>query len=420
VVEGDRELRAMAVREGQEGAQGPAKDFVSALMRAERTLRELAADLQLRKEPFREVKPEDVLRIQMAELALYSAFEGERGWFQNVSNVLAKAARAPEEFGPDAEKTVNRLRRFYSLASSALFKARYVADKCAGLPYDDDFCIHIVRREGVPAIVEELMGEVRSLTGRECGFGLRIPEKRRKYDLPSLLNDVSNCVHVVAEWFPRSGLPTLLTEAGERCFAYGDADKGLLDLCSLWEQKVRELKEKGAYAEEDYSVLTALVGPEEATFRVGSSRDHATRVSKDGRFVYYDIDAPVSNTVEFLMESMGYRCTVPSSGMLVCSPPGPDALGERKVRERIADVMSWVTSADFRLQNGFRNFCEMGCREKKRVADESEFEWCVDECVAEMYKEEMKKRWEAEKGTRVRPHPVVESDLKKFGITWYR
>jgi hypothetical protein len=32
----------------------------------------------------------------------------------------------------------------------------------------------------------------------------------------------------------------------------------------------------------------------------------------------------------------------------------------------------------------------------------------------------MKKRWEAEKGTRVRPHPVVESDLKKFGITWYR
>jgi hypothetical protein len=62
----------------------------------------------------------------------------------------------------------------------------------------------------------------------------------------------------------------------------------------------------------------------------------------------------------------------------------------------------------------------MGCREKKRVADESEFEWCVDECVAEMYKEEMKKRWEAEKGTRVRPHPVAESDLEKYGVTWWK
>jgi hypothetical protein len=410
----------MAIQKGQEGGQDPAIDIVTALMRIERGLRELASDLQLRRKPFREVESGDILRIQEAELELYSAFEREGSWFQNVAKALTKTDDAPEDLGPDVHVNVLRLREFYRLASSSLEKAKYVAHACEGFPYDDDFCIHVVRSEGVQDVVKELMNEVRSLTGRECGFGLRIPEKRRRYDLPSLLNDVSNCVHVVAEWLPRSGLPSTARRVGERCFALGDADQDLLDLCSIWDRKVGELKEKGAYTEGDYNELGALVGPGEASFRVGSSYKHATRVRRDGRLVYYDKDVPVVNAVKYLMESAGYSCTIPSYDMLECTPPSADVLKNREAREKIADVMGWVTSADIRLSKGFRSFCESECRNKMGTAGKDDFWKCVHGCASEIYDEEAKKREEAVRGARIRPHPVAELDFEKYGITWWR
>jgi hypothetical protein len=419
VVEGEGVVIALSVQEGESRKQAPAKDPVSALMEVERALRELASDLQLRKEPFREVRRKDISRMDEALSKLYGTFVEEGSWFESVYRLI-RAGHPHKGLDYDALVKAEQLHAAYSATVRALRAAIYAAIKCEGLPHDDPFCIDAVRAENARSLVEDLAEEVRALTGRECGFGIRVKETTKKYDLPALLNDISNCVHVVAEWLPKSGLPTSVRRVSERCVALGDADEDLLDLCSIWDQKVRTLKGLDAYSGGDYDELLALIGPEEATFRVGSAARHATRVGRDGRFAYYDDDIPVVNVVRSLMESLDYSCTMPSHNELTCTPPSPDVLKDRSVRARIADVMSWVTSADFRLQKRFREFCEVSCRDKMKAAGEGEFWRCVNECVDGIWEEEKKKREEAEKGARIRPHPIAVRDLANYGITWWR
>jgi hypothetical protein len=410
---------ALSVQEGKGREQSPAEDPLTALMEVERALRELASDLQLRKEPFREVRRKDISRMDEALSKLYGTFMEEGSWFESVYKLIRAG---PKHKGPDYDALVKaeQLRAAYSATARALRAAIYAAIKCEGLPHDDPFCIDAVRAENARSLVERLAEEVSALTGRECGFGIRVKETTKKYDLPALLNDISNCVHVVAEWLPKSGLPTSVRRVSERCFALGDADENLLDLCSIWDQKVRTLKGLDAYVAGDYDKLLALIGPEEATFRVGSATSHATRVGRDGRFAYYDDDEPVVNTVRHLMESLGYSCTMPSNDELACTPPSPDVLGDREVRTKIADVISWVTSADLRLQRRFRESCEDKCKDVRKTAGYGLFWVCVNECVDGIVKEEKEKREEAKKGARIRPHPLAEADLEEYGIAWWK
>ena len=396
-------------------SRGKVKDPVSILMGVERALRELAAELQSRRAGVlrSEITESDVRSVRNALNDFLDVYGSENSWH----SVLKKASESdlvPEEVG----RKVDLLGVPLEAARRSLVAAYDIMEKCQGLPPDDPYCTKLVR-EGTPLMhMDDLMDSVEKVTGRRCGFASRSPKRWQMYDLPNFLNDISNCVHVLAEWLPKSGLPTSVRSVGERCNVVEGADKDLEDLCARWDEKVREMASKKAYSDEDLDELTAIVTADEASFRVGSSPGHAARVRRDGRFIYYDRDASVLNPVRFLMESAGYSCRLVNLEALDCRPSDPDALKSSEMRSRIADVLSWVTSADMRLGRKFRDLCEMKCVESGRVRAREKAS-CIDECVDEIERKEVHKARETRRSERVEPHPAALLDLQEYKITWW-
>jgi len=408
-------MRALAVSGGVPAGPEGGPDPVSVLMEVERALRELASDLQLRREPRREVTRRDAERIREAHDKAMTVLGEEGSWLSSVKQLQELLWPGPDLSVADYQATL--LARVSDSLRRVLAASRRAALACEGLPYDDRFCVGTT--SAIAPAVRELAERVESLTGRKCGFGIRASGSGRGYDLPSLLNDASNCVHVLAEWIAGSGLPTQVRRVGRRCHAMKDADRRLVELCAKWDERASERGD--FYLDEDARALTALVGREEATFRVGSSPRHATRVTRDGVFLYYDRDPPVVNVVKYLMESAGYACTVPADGVLECEPPRRGYLEEEGVVERLADVISWVTSADSRLNRGFEEHCEEECMEED-IDEPYVFEMCVTECINRIkHDERMAYNYSATRpGAHFEPHPVAARDLEEFGIGWHR
>jgi hypothetical protein len=411
-------LPALAVAEENEEyrGRGKVKDPISILMGVERALRELAAELQSRRAGVlrSEITESDVRSVRDALNDFLDVYGSENSWH----SVLKKASEGdlvPEEVG----RKVDLLSVPFEAARKSLAAAYAIMEKCQGLPPDDPYCTKLVR-EGTPLMhMDDLMDSVEKVTGRRCGFASRSPKRWQMYDLPNFLNDISNCIHVLAEWIPKSGIPSSLKRVGDRCNVVEGADRDLEDLCARWDEKVREMASKKAYSDDDLDALTAIVTADEASFRVGSSPGHATRVRKDGRFIYYDRDASVLNPVRFLMESTGYSCQLVNLEALDCRPSDPGALKSSEVRSRIADVLSWVTSADLRLLGKFRDLCEMRCVESGRARTVRERASCIDECIDDIQRKEVHKARETRRGERVEPHPAALLDLQEYKITWW-
>jgi hypothetical protein len=408
-------MMALAVQEREGKDREPRLDPVSLLMDVERRLRELASDLQLRRGVRREVRGEDVREIGEAAEALRRVFRAKDSYLDVVNRVAGI-----QEDAEGLSKKVNDLYWSLSYVSLAVERAKMAAEYCLGTEPSDPFCVEMVKgRAWALETMENVMRAVEKLTGRKCGFAARDPRLRERYDLPSFLNDISNCVHVLAEWLPASGLPTELERRGERCYVERGADGELADLCSLWDRKVR--KRWDLYEVEDRRWLIGIVGRGEASFRVGSSYGHAARVRKDGAFVYYDADKPVLTTVYYLMRRLGYSCAATEEEKnfrLTCTPPSPDALKNSRTRSRIADVLSWVTSADIRISRTYKSDCEEYCEGKGK--NDRDFEECVEGCLDETYKEE-DYLWEAAmvENADVEPGYAAMRDLEEFGIYWH-
>jgi len=407
---------ALSVQEERGGERQPRLDPVSVLMDVERRLRELATDLQLRRGVRREVRGEDVREIGEAAEALRRIFRAKDSYL----DVVNRAAGIQE----DAEKLSKKVNDLYwslSYVSLAAERAKTAAEYCLGTEPNDPFCVEMVKgRARALEAMEDVMRAVEKLTGRKCGFAARDPRLRERYDLPNFLNDISNCVHVLAEWLPASGLPTELEKVGERCYAERNADRDLTDLCSLWDRKVR--KRWDLYEVEDRRWLIGIVGRGEASFRVGSSYGHAARVRSDGTFVYYDTDKPVLTTVYYLMRRLGYSCAATEEEKnfrLTCTPPHPDALKDHEMKSRLADVLSWVTSADIRISRTYKSDCEDYCASKEGEGEY--FEECVEDCLDETYDEE-DYLWEAAtvEEADVEPGYAAMRDLEEFGIYWHK
>jgi hypothetical protein len=410
-------MMALAVQEGEGMERGPRLDLVSILMDVERGLRELASDLQLRWGVGREVRGEDVSKIRKAAASIRN-LTIEKG---SYIDAVEKASEVMERVGRASKDDVGRLARALDFVTLAIERAGRAAEYCVGTEPSDPYCVEMVRSK-VEAleVMEDVMRSVERLTGRKCGMAAREQALRMRYDLPNFLNDISNCVHVIAEWVASSGLPTELERRGERCYVERDADGDLADLCLLWDRKVRE--RWGFYESDDRRWLIGMVGRDEATFRVGSNPGHAARVRSDGTFVYYDSDKPVLTAVHYLMRRLGYSCTATDEGRdyrITCTPPRPDALRDREARSRIADVMSWVTSADIRIQESRNHDCEDYC-ENREEGDE-DLEECVEECLDEYLRED-DWRWKSimYENADVEPQSDVILDLDEFGIHWYR
>jgi hypothetical protein len=410
-------MMALDIQEGEGKDREPRLDPVSVLMDVERRLRELASDLQLRRGIRREVRSEDARKIRGAAEAIRKLSRTKGGYI----DVVERASEAMERAGRASREDVRRLAWALDYAALAIEKAGTAAEYCMGLEPGDPFCVEMVRGKArALEAMDDVMKSVEKLTGRKCGFAARDPRLRERYDLPNFLNDISNCVHVLAEWLAASGFPTELERRGERCYVERDADGGLADLCSLWDRKVRE--RWGFYESSDRRWLIGMVGRDEASFRVGSSPGHAARVRKDGTFVYYDDDKPVLTGVHYLMRRLGYSCTVTEEERdyrITCTPPSPGALRDREVKSRLADVLGWVTSADIRIRESRNTDCEDYC-EGREEGDE-DFEECVEKCLDE-YNDEDDWRWKSIMVGKadIEPASDVILDLEEFGITWHR
>jgi len=412
-------MMALAIQEGEGKEREPRLDPVSVLMDVERRLRELASDLQLRRGIGREVRSEDAREIRGAAEAIRKLSRTKGGYI----DVVERASEAMERARRASREDVRRLAWALDYAVLAIEKAGTVAEYCMGLEPGDPFCVEMVRDKArALEAMDDVMKSVEKLTGRKCGFAAREPRLRERYDLPNFLNDISNCVHVLAEWLAASGFPSELEKSGNRCYVERGADRDLADLCSLWDEKVRE--RWGFYDRDDRKWLIGMVGRDEASFRVGSNLGHAARVRRDGTFVYYDTDTPVLTAVHYLMRRLGYSCTATWEGekreyRITCTPPSPDALKDRETRSRLADVLSWTTSADIRIRDSRNTDCEDYCEGKDE--DDEDFEECVEKCLDE-YEEEDGWRWGSivDKNADVEPASDVILDLEEFGIGWHR
>jgi hypothetical protein len=417
-------MMALAVQEGGGKEREPRLDPVSVLMEVERRLRDLASDLQLRKGVRREVRSEDAREIRKAAASIRNLYI-EKG---SYIDAMEKASEVMERVGRASKDDVRNLAHALGLVTIAIERAGRAAEYCVGTEPSDPYCVEMVRsRVEALEVMDDVMKSVEKLTGRKCGMAAREPRLRERYDLPNFLNDISNCVHVLAEWAASSDLPTELERRGERCYIERDADGELADLCTEWDRRVRE--KLGFYEDDDIRWLIGMVGRDEASFRVGSNLGHAARVRRDGTFVYYDTDKPVLTTVYYLMRRLGYSCTATWEGeereyRITCTPPHPDAMRNRKTRSRIADVMSWVTSADIRIKRSrefdCRNYCE-GKETDDEEEDYEDFEECLDHCLDE-YRDDDEWRFESilDENADVEPSYDIILELREFGIRWDR
>jgi len=210
-----------------------------------------------------------------------------------------------------------------------------------------------------------------------------------------------------------------MERVGKRCRVLRGADKNLVDLCIRWNYKMNRTEKVGELPYEAADKLEGTVGQDEATFRIGLNTESFAKVSKDGRVVYqFDREwlAFVINPVKRLMESIGYSCTSrpgQPGAILDCNPPRQGYLDDREAMDRLADVISWAASADWRLARGLLEECITKCAEEGDDRND-----CWARCLGDIV------LLEREQFRNPRPdyklHPVVESDLKKFGVTWYR
>jgi hypothetical protein len=379
-------------------------DPVSLMLEVEKGLRELASELQ---QPLREVSRRDVRRMERLFDTLMEVYNPSGSWLKT----LYKASQGMED--RQLAEMADRAYGVFLAADSAMMAAYSSLEGCEGMSVNDPFCKRVVEDEEGLGKVRTLMSEVERLTGRKCGFEARVPQ--REYSLPALLNDVSNCVHVLAEWLPSSGLPSPSRRVARRCYAAEVADDRLTRLCSRWSDYTEAFQNK--YKSVDYEPLTGLVLERYATFRVGSSPGHAARVDREGRVFYFEQkeDAIVANALRHVLEAgAGYSCNYTvSDGQfpkleVSCTPPSPDVLSDDEAVDTLARALSWVTSADLRLAEAVARECGDRCRDKEDRVE------CTRQCIKSEYTEREEKHLTDFSGYS--PSAIVREDLRTFGL----
>ena len=192
----------------------------------------------------------------------------------------------------------------------------------------------------------ELREELRK-HGADCGFVLRTKKPGDEIDPASLANDVSNCIHVVADIVGRKA--AAISEAVQkvgRCYIVKGADGRLVKLCELWSSYLEQNRARDMYLEGDYEATYGYVEDGEAQFRVGSAPGHATRVRiEDGglHVRYYDVDADVNEAMKMLLEKAGCRCRIRRDGVECECGLTPETI------DRVARAVSLATSMDIRI-----------------------------------------------------------------------
>jgi hypothetical protein len=438
----------MAIEEDRR-SQESGVDPVALLKDIERKLEELAIGMQLWRKDRRKIEEEHVKMINEAAEMTKKLYQTDHLALMNV-----------REGNEGLHELINDLNWAFGTIYASIAKAGWVAEQyCAGREPSDTHCVLAMEVSGIKSIMGEVMSAVEGLTGQKCGVAIRNPKMRERYDLPSFLYDISSCVHTVAEWLNETGLLSPLERRGERCYLTRDANEYLADLCVSWDNKANE--KAHLYYEGDRRSQVGLVSRDGTTFRLSPFSTGVARVYRDGIVTIDGYSKSALVTAKYLMERLGYSCTATEEGRdsrisyippspgeseiglaryllerlgyrlpdvapeakfrIRCTPPSPDVLESPETRSRLADVLSWMTSADVRIGRLHRSGCEDYCRSRSKEVGELDLEKCINECLSKAYDEE-DRLWETVMGGKagVEPGHVAMRDLEEFGIRWHR
>lgn len=253
-------------------------------LESEKTLREVATELQLKKNPTQDelANLSDGVKIAITE-AIVDINEDtfrleEQEDFETSRNLILLAQAVSHVKGPlvgDIKEGKKEISKFTDL------------------------------------FLQAVEVRVKEATGKSCRFGV-------SKSVASAVNDISSCIHRVAEFLQDK---VGEVETSGKCTFDDKSDPKLVEACKAWDKKTFELRGQSLYTEEDYNELKGRVIKDKLQLRVGSSPGHATHYDlHEGKVNYYDSDDAVNNIMGDLWKEVGLDCKK--------NPYGPSSAGE--------------------------------------------------------------------------------------------
>lgn len=157
----------------------------------------------------------------------------------------------------------------------------------------------------------------------------------------SVINSIVSCYHLLLELYERA-------ESGRGILIGDDATEIAKRLTHVWNTMVNRNIEMNLYMKADSEVLFAMAYDNVFRARVGSAGEHMTNVyCGDKRLEYFDNDVEVVATLYVLLrDSVG--CSIVENSVLV---EGRTVFRLKTVDERVAEILSMVTSMDERIHS---------------------------------------------------------------------
>jgi len=301
--------------ERQGGQESPTAEAARHLLDAERRLRELATEMQLRGSLERARRYERWMYDAMGALEdAYGAIASATGAFEGeVPQPLAAAEEA-------VDAAMRALRR-------VIDDYRFPPE--VNPPYSAE----------TEKALDELEESVRKLTGGGCRY-------RASNRVTSALNDIASCIHRAAEHLLKLNVRNV-----GRCDVMEGADPAAARACAMWSAVLEHASRLGIYEREDYESTWGYAVGGSVYLRVGSAEGHRTHLDLErGKLRYYDYDDYVNRAMKRLLEGeAGLRCRLLDDGV-ECTGLTPENA------ERAAAVLAFATSMDFRIGNPFERW----------------------------------------------------------------
>lgn len=296
---------------------GGLKEVAEDLFLSERRGRELATKVQLGEAPASAVE-EELLGLAEFLDETYSRFKDVLGDMQELG------------LDPNAVGKLEEVEKAIYVASDVAWNIyREVAEKLFGA----DRSVNVEVDGQIEKKLDKLEEAVVKLVGKRCRY--RISNR-----LSSILNDLTSCIHRVAEY-----VSSLKTERRGKCNIVSPSYKGLA-FCLTWDKAVRENREYRLYDGHDYDSLEGWVVGDKVYLRVGSAEGHRTLVDLgSGTLEYWDTDEPVNEVMKNLLEMYaGLNCRKHEYGVS-CTGVTEDNM------KKVALALSMATSMDLRIKD---------------------------------------------------------------------
>jgi len=293
------------------------------LLDLEKSLRELATDLQLGRKSL----VTGIRDVRYSETILEEA------------RSIANQVREDPYVEKDDKIAADAAFRVLELVREGLQKLETAMAACASRGLSPREC------KIDYSVVYKIENAVMELTGKPCAFKV-------SDTVTSALNDIAACVHRLAE----KVFTSFEWTRDGKCYFAPSATEDAKLLCKMWEVATEELHEENMYHEADYKMLFGYAVGDRVYLTVGAAEEHRTEIDlARGTLKYYDVDKPVNMLIAKRLEEAGLSCRVHDFGV-ECTGVRKD---DREQLAKIALAIATATSADFRLSRSLKNFYAM-------------------------------------------------------------